>query len=111
MYLTKQVTIFVNKKFGNGNLINEPTIDFALKKESRNIFGNLPDIIRALLVDHCFEDGNKRTAAFLFISFCEQNRIPVSSERIVKTMKEIAMKSPKGIEKIRSMLKYATRNR
>ena len=111
MQLTKQVLIFVNKKFGNGYLINSPSLEFALQKESSRVFGSLPEIMRALLVDHCFEDGNKRTAAFLLISFFENNRIPVNPERVVKTIREIAMKSPTSTEKIRSMIKYAARNR
>ena len=110
MYITKQVIIFVNKKFGNGNLINENSLDFAVKSESNRIFGNLPHIVRALLVDHCFEDGNKRTATFLIVNFCEENRIPVRQEKVLKAVRTIASRNPKSIEKIRSVLKYATRS-
>jgi len=110
MLTTKSVMTFVNKKFGNGNLINEPSLDFALKSESNRIFGNLPHLIRALLADHCFEDGNKRTATFLIINFCEENHVPVKPERILKLVREIARASPKNIEKIRSKLKDAVSN-
>lgn len=105
--VTTQTVVWVNKKFSTGSLINKNSLDYAIKTESSKIFGNLPYIIRALLVDHCFEDGNKRTAAFLLVNFCEENRIEVNQEKIIKTTINISRSNPKNIEKIRSMMKYA----
>lgn len=107
MLITKQTVVWINKKFASGHLINGDSLDFATKNEANGFLGNLPQIIRALLVDHCFEDGNKRTATYLLISFLEENRITVNQERLVGVVRDIARTNPKNMEKIRSMIKYA----
>lgn|SRR3989338_1149809 len=106
MLITKETVIFVNKKFARGVLINE-SLDFAAKTKTNGMFDNLPHILRSLLVDHSFEDGNKRTAAFLIINYCESQRIHCNEERIIRTIRRIAQAHPPEIEKIRSMMKYA----
>jgi len=110
MIITKETMVFVNKKFANGTLING-SLDFAIKVKTDHMFGNLPHILRALLVDHSFEDGNKRTAAFLLINYCEENRVPCNEERVVKTIRRMAQTNPSEITKIRSMMKYALSSR
>ncbi len=101
--------IGINKKFGNGHLINRSSLEFALSARSKKIFGNLPYLLRALLIDHAFEDGNKRTAAYLLIEYCETYELTIEKERIIKTIRFIAGSNITDIEKIRSAIKYAVR--
>lgn len=107
MLVTNSTITWINKKFARGNLINKSTLDFAVKAESARFMGNLPHLVRALLVDHCFEDGNKRTAAYLILKFCEENKISINQEKLIKSIWEISRSTPKSIEKIRSKIKYA----
>jgi len=106
MLITTQIIVFINKKFASGVIIND-SLDFAVKYQTNKIFGNLPHMLRALLADHAFEDGNKRTAAFILINYFEENNMVFSEERISKIIRRIAQTHPSSIEKIRSMIKYA----
>ena len=63
--INKKDLIAINQEVGsNGKFHNEDSIDFALSiaKQNKSWLYELSYIVRSLLVDHCFEDGNKRTA-------------------------------------------------
>jgi len=57
-----------------GNLRSDSSLDFAFDKLEDKKLGDykkLAYLLRAILVDHPFSDGNKRTAAFVAYSFCK----------------------------------------
>ena len=65
--LTKKDILALNEKFADGSLHNETSLEFALgyAKRTENWTKALAYLIRAILHDHVFEEGNKRTAALL----------------------------------------------
>ena len=74
MNISKEDLIRINKGFG-GNIHNESSLDFALGQQENNKFGEytkLAYLLRAILVDHAFQDGNKKTAMFVVYTFADQ---------------------------------------
>src|SRR3989304_6678628 len=65
MKISKKELLRINHGFG-GNLRSDSSLDYALDKlESKKlgIYKKIAYLLRAILVDHPFSDGNKRTAA------------------------------------------------
>ncbi|MBI2141313.1 Fic family protein [Candidatus Woesearchaeota archaeon] len=98
----------INKRFGNGRLINKSSLEFAESalKKTKNWQEQAAYIIRAIVADHPFEDGNKRTAAAYLSALLEEYKIPYDRYKIDKLVLTIA-KDTKSIDKIRRMIKNA----
>ena len=62
---------------------------------------------RAILVDHPFSDGNKRTATFFALSFAEENKKQVNRELLLHHALSIAKKNITNIRQIEYRLKNA----
>ena len=63
MKISKEEIVRINKGFG-GNESNSGSLDFALEiQENRKLgpYKKFAYLVRAILVDHTFTDGNKRT--------------------------------------------------
>jgi prophage maintenance system killer protein len=74
MKIDKEDLLRINRGFGGG-LRTDASIDFAIEKQQDNKLGEykkLAFLWRAILVDHPFSDGNKRTAVFLAFNFAEE---------------------------------------
>ena len=99
-----------NKRFSSGRLINKSSLEFAESalKRTKNWQEQAAFIIRAIVVDHPFEDGNKRTAAAYLIGLLETYKIPYDPFKIDKLVLALA-KGQKSIDKIRRMIKNAIR--
>lgn len=85
MNISKEDLIRINQGFG-GNLRNNSSLDYALDAQKNNKLGNykkLAYLLRAILVDHPFSDGNKRTAMFLSLSFAEENKKQVDRDLLL----------------------------
>ena len=94
--LTKKDIIAFNQKIGEkGEFNNESSLDFALSlaKTKRNWLYELSYIVRSLLVDHVFRDGNKRTCLLTIIYYLEINKKNFDRDRIVNLVKKIAKNS------------------
>ena len=108
MNLNKKDIVSINQEIGEqGNLRNERSLEFALSlgKHKKSWLYELSYLLRCLLVDHAFEDGNKRTALVLSILYIEDQSLLWDKERLLKTMHAIAKKNIKSIEHIGRMLK------
>jgi len=107
--LTKKDLMALNQEFDNGTLHNEASLDFALSyaKKTENWTKALAWLIRAILIDHVFEEGNKRTAALLIKSYAEYEGHETYDDRIIKLVKEIVLKNIQSITKIEEMVKDA----
>lgn len=107
--LTKKDIIALNQKFDEGNLHNEASLDFALSyaKKTENWTKALAYLVRAILIDHAFEEGNKRTSALLIESYIEFENHKVYSDKVLKLIKEILLKNITSIRKIEDMIKDA----
>lgn len=109
MEISKETIIRIAKGFG-GNLRNSSSLDFALEKQTDKKLGEykkLAYLLRAILVDHPFSDGNKKTAAFISLAFAEQNNKVVDDELIKHQILSIASKNITDIRTIEERIKNA----
>lgn len=102
--------IRVNKRFSSGRVINKSSLEFAESalRRTKNWQEQAAFVMRAIVVDHAFEDGNKRTAAAYLSGLLETLKIPYDPFKIDKIVLTLA-KGTKSIDKIRRMIKNAIR--
>ena len=100
----------INKRFSSGRIISKASMEFAESalKRTKNWHEQAAYIVRAIVVDHPFEDGNKRTATAYLIGLLETYKIPYDPFKIDKLVLTLA-KGTKSIDKIRRMIKNAIR--
>ena len=108
MNISKEDIVRIGKGF-NGELRNDSSIVFALEKQNNAKLGEykkLAYLIRALVVDHPFTDGNKKTAAYVSFMFAEQNNKQIDTELLKEQLISIASKNVNSIRAIEERLKY-----
>lgn len=109
MDIGKQDLLRINHGFG-GNLRSSSSLDFAFDIINNKNFGfykRLAYMFRAILVDHPFSDGNKRTAAFVAFSFSKEEKKQVNRELIIHHIVSIAKNNIIDIRNIERRLKNA----
>ena len=109
MKISSSDLLRVNKGFG-GNLRSNSSLDFALDRVNNSKMGfykKLAYLWRAILVDHPFSDGNKRTAVFLAYALAEENKRNVDRDLLVYQAVSIAQKNLTNIRQIEWRLKNA----
>lgn len=96
----------LNKRFESGKLINPGSLEFALstQEKSQNWLDHLAHLVRAVLIDHPFEDGNKRTAAALIVAYLEAYNQPYDENKISQLVVKIIKQNTIGIKKIRRLI-------
>jgi len=70
-----------------------------------SLYKKLAFLLRAILVDHPFTDGNKRTAAFLASAFAEENHKQVDMDLLIHHITSIASQNITDIKNIDWRLK------
>jgi prophage maintenance system killer protein len=111
MNIRKEDIIRIGKGFG-GNLRNEASLDFALEKQNDKKLGDykkLAYLLRAILVDHPFSDGNKKTGMFVAFAFAEQLNKVVDEELLKHHILSIASRNITEIRAIGERIKNAIR--
>ena len=111
MIISKDDLLRINQEFG-GNLRNDSSLDYAIDMLNNAKFGfykKLAYLWRAILVDHPFSDGNKRTAVFLAFDFAEENKKQVDKELLLHHAISIAKDNITEIRNIEWRLKNAIR--
>jgi len=111
MKIDKEDIIRINKGFG-GHLRNDASLDFAIEIQENKKLGKykkLAYLWRALLVDHCFSDGNKRSAMFIAFAFAEEAGKICDRELLLHHVHSIASKNITNIRQIEMRLKNAIR--
>ena len=109
MFIEKDV-INLNKLFSNGIIRNKGSLSFALSSiKNKGSLEQLSYLVRAVITDHVFEDGNKRTAAVLIIAYFTEFEIGFDKEKITKAVLDIASKNITNIAKIRRIIKNVIR--
>lgn len=111
MNISKENLIRINQGFG-GSLRNDSSLDYALNAQINNKLGDykkLAYLLRAILVDHPFSDGNKRTAMFLCLNFAEENKKQVDRDLLLEQIVSIAKNNINEIRNIEWRIKNAIR--
>ena len=107
MKVSKKELLRINKGFG-GNLRSDSSLDYALDIQNNIKLGEykkLAYLLRAILVDHPFSDGNKRTATFLVFAFAEEDKKEVDKELLTHHIISIAKNNINEIRNIENRLK------
>ena len=111
MDISKEDTLRINKGFG-GNLRSDSSLDYAIDMQENKrlgIYKKLAYLFRAILVDHPFSDGNKRTAMYLALKFAEQSKKQVDRELLLHHIVSIAKYNETNIRNIEWRIKNAIR--
>ena len=111
MKIRKEDLIRINQGF-DGHLRSDSSLDFAFDRIDNKRFGEykkLAYLWRAILVDHPFTDGNKRTAMFLAFSFANENDKQADDKLLAHSIVSIAKKNITNIRQIEERLRNAIR--
>ena len=109
MNISKEDIVRIAKGFG-GNLRNTSSLDFALGKQEEKKLGEykkLAYLLRAILVDHPFSDGNKKTGMFVALAFAEEHNKQVDDELLKHHILSIASRNIIQIRAIEERIKNA----
>lgn len=108
MLINKKDIVGINKEIGcNGEFSNESSLEFALSivKQKKSWLFELSYLVRSLLVDHVFQDGNKRTASTVIMTFFDQKNLSYDKEKIIMVILQISKKNINDINKIMRLIK------
>ena len=97
----------INRTFEPGSKIKNPgSLEFAAEHATRekDWMKKLAYLLRTIVVDHAFEDGNKRTAAYLIFKFFEENKIIIDSQKADRLIIKIASENITDINKIKRLI-------
>ncbi|MBD3313273.1 hypothetical protein GF345_02425 [Candidatus Woesearchaeota archaeon] len=111
MNINKKDIIAINMEIGEtGAFNNESSLEFALHliKHKKSWLYELSYLVRSLLVDHAFRDGNKRTALALVLLYFEDKGFKYDKDSIVRIIYSISKKNITDINKIARMIKNGT---
>lgn len=109
MNISKEDILKINKEFGD-DLRSASSLEYAIELQKNNKLGEykkLAYLLRAILIDHPFSDGNKRTAAFIVLVFAELNNKKVNKEILSYQIVSIAKNNITDIRNIEWRLKNA----
>jgi prophage maintenance system killer protein len=109
--LSKKGVVEANRQFSTGRMMNESSLDYAVKENARskNWLRSAAIFARAILVDHVFEDGNKRTAAAVIMFLMEFNNISFDPALVSKAVVKILKDNITSIREIERCIKDAVR--
>lgn len=109
--LTKEDIIEINKQFDKGNVINKASLEYAISivKNTKDWLKQAAYFTRAILIDHIFEEGNKRTTAAVIIAYFEANKFAYDEYKLDKIIVNITKKNINSIEDIRRLIKSVIR--
>lgn len=107
--LSQTDLIEINKLFDKGVVVNKSSLDFALSatRTTKDWITQLAYLLRAVVVDHTFKDGNKRTAAAVFIAYCKAHKKAYDIYKVDRIIRDLIKKKITDIPKIRRMVKNA----
>lgn len=111
MDISKEDLLRINKGFGGG-LRNDASLDFAFDMQDNKKLGpyrKLAYLLRAILVDHPFTDGNKRTAMFVALAFANEHKKQGDMELLTHHIVSIAKNNITDIRNIADRLKITIR--
>jgi len=111
MNISKEDILRINHGFG-GNLRSDSSLDYAIQIQGNNklgVYKKLAYLLRAVLVDRPFSDGNKRTASFIALAFAEENNKQVDRDLLLHQIISIASQNITEIRNIEQRIKTCIR--
>ena len=107
--LSENDIIEINKIFDQGKVINRSSLEFAVSsaKKTKDWITQLAYIVRSVVIDHVFEEGNKRTAVAVIMTYAETHKKAYDEYKIDLMIRDLIQKHITDIAKIRRMIKNA----
>ncbi len=105
--LSLKDVIALNEEFHSGKLANRGSLEFALHsaKRTRNWIKGLAYLTRAILIDHAFEDGNKRTAAALIMAVAYHEGFRIDKDALARLVVRVLRKNTTSVRELEEMIK------
>lgn len=109
--LSAKDTIELNRSFSTGVVVNAGSLDYAVKTQarSRNWLRTAAVFARTILLDHVFEDGNKRTAAAVLMLLMDMNHVAYHPGAMPKIVLKIIKQNMTSITEIERCVRDAIR--
>lgn len=110
--LSKKDVVEINERFSNGRMMNASSLEYAVQTNarSRNWLRSAAVLTRAILIDHVFEDGNKRTAAAVIMLLMEMNKVSYDPGEIPRIIVKILKKNIVRVQEIERCIKDGIRS-
>src|SRR3989344_9403305 len=107
--ITKKDIIAVNQKFDKGQIVNGSSLEYAIyhANKTKSWIRACAALVRAVLIDHVFEEGNKRTAAAIIAGFFEEKNIAYNPEEVSRLVIKILKNNITNINNIEREIKNA----
>ena len=108
--LSKKDLVAINKEFHAGRMLNESSLDYAIAyaRKTKDWLKAAAYLVRAILIDHAFEDGNKRTAAAVIENYIDINGHYFNQDRVNRVVLQIMRKNITDTRKIARLIQNAT---
>jgi len=105
--ISEKDIIEINKAFNKSKVTNKGSLAYAVKTttRSKNWLKTAAILTKGILIDHAFEDGNKRTAAAVIMLIMDINNIQYNPEKIPKIIIKILLKNMTNIKNIERCIK------
>jgi hypothetical protein len=108
--LSKKDIISLNQHFHDGTILNEGSLDYAisLARKTTNWSKSLAYLVRSILLDNVFEEGNKRTTALLILTYSSMLGYDITDKKISTLIKSVVLLKIIDLRKIEEMIKGVT---
>lgn len=105
--LSKKDLISLNQEFAEGIIVNKSSLDYVvdMTRKSKNWLKTAALLVRAILVDHIFTDGNKRTAAAVIMACLEMQGFVCDQDKVGAVVIRIIKENITDVRKIERLIK------
>ena len=98
----------INAQF-DGNLRNTGRLEFAISAgRDKPSIRKLALLWKAILIDHPFDNGNKRTAEIITRKYARVKNYAIDAEKLVKEVIDVSKNNITDLQKIERRIRYAT---
>lgn len=103
--ITAEEIIYINKSIGYSPL-NSSLVESSLSSVNYydDVKHQISSIVRSLVKNHAFRDGNKRTAALVYVMLCEDNRLKIKSDKMIFDAMIIIASKNYSVEQVTKLL-------
>ena len=107
--LSKKDIVLLNREFEGGTVVNEGSLDYAvaMTKRSKNWIKSAAILVRAILIDHVFADGNKRTTAAIIMTYIQMNGFQFEPRKVDEIVVRLLKENTTDVRKIERFIKHA----
>jgi len=109
--ITTKDIVALNQLFDKGTVVNVGSLEFAVSQanQQKGWLRQLAIMVRAILVDHVFEEGNKRTAFAFITGTLEAQGLVYNRDVVSRCIVNVLKKNVTNITDIERSIKDAIR--